>query len=69
MKEIDELTKQKSKSKSTLQTLRASEDRNILHRDDPLYMAENASQQVFLFTDLIMLRSYQDVHSQTFYIA
>lgn len=51
MAEIDELTTPGQGSCSSQQSqampkLRGTEKRNILHRDDPLYMAENASQQV-----------------------
>lgn len=68
MKEIDDLTKQERNKISVndkkkgaagpgLHRLRPSEgERNILHRDDPLYRAENASQQVdsvtLLFADI-----------------
>lgn len=48
MTDIDKLTQGASQEKGVMPKLRctAGGERNILHRDDPLYMAENASQQV-----------------------
>jgi hypothetical protein len=49
MKDIDELSKNggSGSQSSVMHKLRGGQDRNILHREDPLYMAENATQQVW----------------------
>ena len=46
MKEIDDLSCVAA-SKLPVRRLRNAGQRNILHRDDPLYLAENATQQVW----------------------
>lgn len=53
MKDIDELSRHKGVDcgqRDAIPKLRSAEERGILHRNDPLYRAENAIQQVCLLT-------------------